>query len=156
VVGFGRSRGGAVVVVAWRGWRRRCGRCCALSRWRARDQGECGEEQQAASKQLSAGGETLRTAGGGQTETRLLLAGWLMSEAHRAAAWYVTYVLVIAAANSGYSAEAERPTCATRQRGTTANSSLRSRSLKAPQDSPSSVLVQTPLQEAFLTSGEAG
>jgi hypothetical protein len=22
--------GGAVVVVAWRGWRRRCGRCCAL------------------------------------------------------------------------------------------------------------------------------
>jgi hypothetical protein len=31
--------GGAVVVVAWRGWRRRCGRCCALSlslsRWLA-------------------------------------------------------------------------------------------------------------------------
>jgi len=79
-----------------------------------------------------------------------------MSEAHRAAAWYVTYVLVIAAANSGYSAEAERPTCATRQRATTATARERSRSLKAPQDSPSSVLVQTPLQEAFLTSGEAG
>ena len=27
---------------------------------------------------------------------------------------------------------------------------------KAPQDSPSSLLLQTPLKEAFLTSGEAG
>ena len=57
------------------------------------------------------------TAGRGQTDTVQIQCR--MSEAHRAAAWYVALV-VIAAANSGYGAtEAERPTCATGQRGTT-------------------------------------
>jgi hypothetical protein len=79
VVGFGRSRGGAVVVVAWRGWRRRCGRCCALSRWRARDQGECGEEQQAASKQLSAGGGDTQNSRR-WTDGDKAAAGWLVDE----------------------------------------------------------------------------
>ena len=78
-----------------------------------------------------------------------------MSEAHRAAAWYVTYVLVIAAAaNSGYSTEAELNGLRVRL-DSVAQQLERSR-LKAPQDSPSSVLVQTPLKEASLTSGEAG
>jgi hypothetical protein len=84
--------GGAVVVVAWRGWRRRCGRCCALSlslsRWLPgpRPRGM----QQASSE---------RARGEGRQQTRLRAQHsrrWthrdkaaMMSEAHRAAAWFV-------------------------------------------------------------------
>ena len=53
--------GGAVVVVAWRGWRRRCGRCCAvmccalsLAGWlpgpRPRTKGNAASEEQQASR----------------------------------------------------------------------------------------------------------
>ena len=71
--------GGAVVVVAWRGWRRRCGRCCALSLslslagCRARPRGM----QQASSERARGEGRQQRLrlreqpAGGGHTETRL-------------------------------------------------------------------------------------
>lgn len=71
--------GGAVVVVAWRGWRRRCGRCSALSLslslagCRARDQGECSKQavSERGERADSRRGSGHSTAGGGHTETRL-------------------------------------------------------------------------------------
>ena len=57
VVRWFAGAGGAVLVVAWRGGGGGGGgnamREVLCSRWRARDQGECGEEQQQAGKQAS-------------------------------------------------------------------------------------------------------
>lgn len=68
--------GGAVVVVAWRGWRRRCGRCCALALagWlpgpRPRGMQQASSERaRGEGRQQTA--EAQGTASGGHTETRL-------------------------------------------------------------------------------------
>lgn len=47
VVRWFAGAGGAVLVVVWRGGGGNAMREVLCSRWRARDQGECGEEQQA-------------------------------------------------------------------------------------------------------------
>lgn len=50
---FAGAGGAVLVVVAWRGVVAEVMREVLCSRWRARDQGECGEEQQQAGKQAS-------------------------------------------------------------------------------------------------------